>query len=171
MTLLLSSISNAEIIRVELMVEAINYDNYVTGLLAGDSLGYLEYDDTELVRPQEGPPGENNRGVNTEFTSFYINLADTAYGLEDLQFSKVSYDSNNLYETPYLTFEIDTPDFYLGNIRISSDLYRLVGHDPANPVPTAFSLDYSATVVPIPAAVYLFASGLGFLGWSRKLIT
>jgi hypothetical protein len=25
-----------------------------------------------------------------------------------------------------------------------------------------------ATVVPIPAAVYLFASGLGLLGWFRK---
>jgi hypothetical protein len=49
-------------------------------------------------------------------------------------------------------------------VRLGTDMWILsgVGYDPGDVTATAWSL------VPIPAAVWLFGSGLGLLGWFRR---
>jgi hypothetical protein len=168
LALLLSSAGHASIIRMDLQVESINFDNFVTGLQAGDSLGYLEYDDANFL-----PAGGSTGGFGvafwvTDLTGFSLSLGSSEYGLDDLSQGGVIYSTENLTGDPIISFEVDNPDIDFGAISQSTPLYRLSGHDPANPVPTAFSLDFSATVIPVPATVWLFASGLGLLGWFRR---
>ena len=160
--LLLSGVGNAAIVRMELQVASINFDNFPTGLQAGDALGYLEYDDADFA-PVGGTSG-SVAFIAADLTDFSLSLGGTEYELADLSQGAVIYSTEDQTGDPIISFEANNPDIYFG----TSPLYRLAGHDPANPVPTAFSINFNATVVPLPTTVWLFCSGLGLLSWIRR---
>jgi hypothetical protein len=162
--LLLPFFANAEIVRLEMTVDSILWDANGTGVQVGDTLGYMEYDNTGLVRWYEYEPGLVDVTLLTDFS---IDFGGNHYALEDLSFSQVFLDDENLYENPYIFFKMETDDFSMNWLGHSPDLYRFESDAPNNPG-NFFQMDISSTVVPIPTAVYLFASGLGLLGWLRR---
>jgi hypothetical protein len=163
--LVLPSISDAAIVRMNLRVEAINYDNFVTGLQVDDTLGYLEYDDANFA------PISSSGMISflaSDFTDFSLSLDGKEYRLGDLSQGVVIYSTEDQTGDPIIYFEADNADINFSAGAVSVPVYGLSGHDPDDPVPTAFSLDFSATVIPVPAAVWLFGSALAGLGWLRR---
>jgi hypothetical protein len=109
--------------------------------------------------------GQSFTGVVTEGTEFGMvtnNASDLGTVMNTYAINDGCFMNNILCYYPHLP-RPDHPDF-------ESDL------TPLNPpaisfVETAYEFDYlgySVSIVPIPAAVYLFASGLGLLGWFRR---
>jgi hypothetical protein len=172
--LLLPFLANAEIVRLEMTVDSISWDANGMGVHVGDTLGYMEYDDTGLVRWDEATPwGDPGLTSVTYLTDFSFDFAGNHYTLEDLSFSQIYLDDDYLYENPYIFFKVETYDFNMNWLGHSPDLYHFEGElhsfesdDPDNPS-NFFQMDISSTVVPIPTAVWLFGSGLGLLGWFR----
>jgi hypothetical protein len=106
-----------------------------------DSLGNLAFYDTSGNSPQSGW-GLTNTGP-------FTNLQSLNYW---------SDSSSNYYILPNAVaadFASGLGAFETGN---NTNLYALAVHDG----------DIVASVVPIPAAVWLFGSGLGLLGWVRR---
>jgi hypothetical protein len=161
---LLPILGNAAIVHVEMTVDSVSDDTYGTGVQVGDTLGYMEYDNTGLVRWDEWAPGLVDVTVLTDFS---FNFLGNHYGLEDLSFSQIFLDDDYLYEKPFIFFSIDTNDFRMNWWGYSPDLYLFAGDD-SNNSESYFQMDINVTAVPIPAAVWLFGSGLGLLGWFRR---
>ncbi|MDP6616820.1 MAG: DUF1566 domain-containing protein [Gammaproteobacteria bacterium] len=105
-----------------------------------DSLGNLAVYDTSGNYPQSGW-GLTNTGPFTNLQSSYY-WSGTEYAPD-------TYDAWDF-------------SFYFGSQGVGSykfsSYYALAVHDG----------DIAASVVPIPAAVWLFGSGLGLLGWMRR---
>jgi hypothetical protein len=162
-TLLLSSISSAEIVRIEYRVESITLDEFV-GAQIGDVIGYAEYDNTGLVR--RGEVIDETTVDYTVLTDFNLDIGGIEYGLETVDYNQVVLDDDNLYENPYIQFFLVYENLYLDMTYYTPDLYRFLGQE--SDTGNSFDMDISATVVPVPAAAYLFASCLGLLGWFRR---
>ena len=164
LALLLPIFVNAEVVRLEITVDSVSHDTFGTGAQAGDTLGYMEYDDTGLVRCCVTEPGQI---FLTVLTAFSFDFAGEQHGLEDLRQNQVFLDDDNLYENPYTFFEIETNDLVTYLLGATPNSYIFQGHDP-NDTGIFFEMAINTTAVPIPAAAYLFASGLGLLGWFRR---
>jgi hypothetical protein len=164
LALLLPIFVNAEIVRLEITVDSISHDMFGTGAQAGDTLGYMEYDNTGLVRCCVTEPGLT---YFTVLTAFSFDFAGKQYGLEDLTVNQVWLDDDNFYENPYTFFRIETNDLVTYLLGATPNSYIFQGNVP-NDTDMYFEMSISTTAVPIPAAAYLFASGLGLLGWFRR---
>ncbi len=109
-----------------------------------DSLGNLAFYDTSGNSPQSGW-GLTNTGPFTNFQSLNPYWSDGWYDFNQSADLEIIFGFGG-----GLAAAIET-----GN---NTNLYALAVHDG----------DIAASVVPIPAAVWLFGSGLGLLGWVRR---
>jgi hypothetical protein len=156
--LLIFATANAAVIRRELSVDYVRYDTLATGLQTGDVLGYLEYDDTPLAL----------YGWTT-LTDFSLTIAENHYQKTDLKQSMVWMKSEDANSGQYISFDLRTLDYDIQSLAYTyiPDLFLLEYVD-VHDYNKYLILDFTATVVPIPAAVWLFGSGLGLLGWMKR---
>jgi hypothetical protein len=104
-----------------------------------DTLGNIAYYDTSGSGPQSGW-GLANTGPFTNLQSNYY-WSGTEYAPRTVGAWRFNFNTGNQ-----------------GNFFKSSNGYALAVR----------SGDVAASVVPVPAAVWLFGSALGFLGWMRR---
>lgn len=160
----LPTISSAAIVRVNLSVEEI-IDDY-TGLQVGDNLGYIEYDNTGLVPWQEATPGSGLVSW-TPFTAFSFNFDGVAYGLEDIEGDLVFFDDDYLYADPFAMWNFSVSSGLNAQVLSTSPYSQLFEGIDATST-NYFQIKIQSAYVPLPAAAWLFASGLGLLGWLRR---